>query len=148
MANSLRRADKPTKRTETTPSNEQMATKAPITMSAFSTTRTICHNSSRATPGNTAVLPGVALDELWQIVRVVENALIVMGALVAICSLLGVVSVLLVGLSARRKELAIYRSLGAGPMAIFMVVAWESFLICGLAIGAGCLLYTSPSPRD
>ena len=86
-----------------------------------------------------AVLPGVALDELWQIVRVVENALIVMGALVATCSLLGVVSVLLVGLSARRKELAIYRSLGAGPMAIFTVVAWESFLICGLAIGAGVL---------
>jgi putative ABC transport system permease protein len=86
-----------------------------------------------------AVLPGVALDELWQIVRVVENALIVMGVLVAICALLGVVSVLLVGLSARRKELAIYRSLGAGPMAIFMVVAWESFLICVLSIGAGVL---------
>lgn len=86
-----------------------------------------------------AVLPGVALDELWQIVRVVENALIVMGALVAVCSLLGVVSVLLVGLSARRKELAIYRSLGAGPYAIFMAVAWESFLVCSLAIAAGVL---------
>jgi putative ABC transport system permease protein len=86
-----------------------------------------------------AVLPGVALDELWQIVRVVENALIVMGALVAVCSLLGVVSVLLVGLSARRKELAIYRSLGAGPYAIFMAVAWESFLVFSLAIAAGVL---------
>jgi len=86
-----------------------------------------------------AVLPGVALDELWQIVRVVENALIVMGALVAVCSLLGVVSVLLVGLSARRKELAIYRSLGVGPYAIFMAVAWESFLVCSLAIAAGVL---------
>ena len=86
-----------------------------------------------------AVLPGVALDELWQIVRVVENALIVMGALVAVCSLLGVVSVLLVGLSARRKELAIYRSLGAGPYAIFMAIAWESFLVCSLAIAAGVL---------
>jgi len=86
-----------------------------------------------------AVLPGVALDELWQIVRVVENALIVMGALVAVCSVLGVVSVLLVGLSARRKELAIYRSLGAGPFSIFIAVAWESFLVCGVAIVAGGL---------
>ena len=84
-----------------------------------------------------AVLPGVALDELWQIVRVVENALIVMGALVAVCSLLGVVSVLLVGLSSRRKELAIYRSLGAGPLAIFTMVACESFLVCMVAIAGG-----------
>jgi putative ABC transport system permease protein len=86
-----------------------------------------------------AVLPGVALDELWQIVRVVENALIVMGALVAVCSLLGVVSVLLVGLSARRKELAIYRSLGARPASIFMTVVWETFLVCGVAIAAGVM---------
>ena len=55
MANSLRRADKPTKSTETTPNNEHTATNAPITMSAFSTTRTICHNSSNATPGKTAM---------------------------------------------------------------------------------------------
>ena len=86
-----------------------------------------------------AVLPGVALDELWQIVRVVENALIVMGALVAVCSLLGVVSVLLVGLSARRKELAIYRSLGASPASIFMTVVWETFLVGGVAIAAGVM---------
>jgi putative ABC transport system permease protein len=86
-----------------------------------------------------AVLPGVALDELWQIVRVVENALIVMGALVAVCALLGVVSVLLVGLATRRKELAIYRSLGAGPPAIFLLVAGESLLVCLAAIVAGVL---------
>jgi putative ABC transport system permease protein len=86
-----------------------------------------------------AVLPGVALDELWQIVRVVENALIVMGALVAVCSLLGVVSVLLVGLSSRRKVLAIYRSLGAGPLSIFTIVACESFLVCMVAIAVGVL---------
>jgi putative ABC transport system permease protein len=86
-----------------------------------------------------AVLPGVALDELWQIVRVVENALIVIGILVAICSLLGVVSVLLVGLSARRKELAIYRSLGAGPLSIFKLVALESFLVCLFAIVGGVI---------
>ena len=84
-----------------------------------------------------AVLPGVALDELWQVVRVVENALIVMGALVAVCALLGVVAVLLVGLAARRKELAIYRALGARPQSILMLIVWESFLIgvAGIALG-------------
>lgn len=86
-----------------------------------------------------AVLPGVALDELWQIVKVVENALVLLGVLVAVCSLLGVVSVLLVGLSARRKELAIYRSLGAGPALIFAVVTLESFLVCVVAIATGVL---------
>lgn len=84
-----------------------------------------------------AVLPGVALDELWQLVRVVENALIVMGILVAVCALLGVVAVLLVGLAARRKELAIYRALGARPQSILMLIVWESFLIgvAGIALG-------------
>ena len=84
-----------------------------------------------------AVLPGVALDELWQVVRVVENALIVMGVLVAVCALLGVVAVLLVGLAARRKELAIYRALGARPQSILMLIVWESFLIgvAGIALG-------------
>jgi putative ABC transport system permease protein len=84
-----------------------------------------------------AVLPGVALDELWQVVRVVENALIVMGVLVAVCALLGVVAVLLVGLAARRKELAIYRALGARPQSILMLIVWESFLIgvAGISLG-------------
>jgi putative ABC transport system permease protein len=84
-----------------------------------------------------AVLPGVALDDLWQVVRVVENALIVMGALVAVCALLGVVAVLLVGLAARRKELAIYRALGARPQSILMLIVWESFLIgvAGIVLG-------------
>ena len=38
-----------------------------------------------------AVLPGVALDELWQVVGVGENALLALSALVAVVSLAGLV---------------------------------------------------------
>jgi putative ABC transport system permease protein len=42
-----------------------------------------------------------------------------------------------VGLAARRKELAIYRALGARPQSILMLIVWESFLIgvAGIALG-------------
>ena len=50
-----------------------------------------------------AVLPGVALDELWQVVKLAENALLAIGVLVAVSGMLSVAAVLMVGLSARRK---------------------------------------------
>jgi putative ABC transport system permease protein len=84
-----------------------------------------------------AVMPGVALDELWQIVRIVENALILIGAMVALSALTGVVSVLLVSLSARRRELAIYRALGARPQNILLFIGLESLGVCLLGIGIG-----------
>ena len=45
-----------------------------------------------------AVLPGVALDELWEVVGIGEKALLGMSIMVAIVSLAGLVSV------ARRSE--------------------------------------------
>jgi putative ABC transport system permease protein len=97
-----------------------------------------------------AVMPGVTLDELWQVVRIVENALILIGAMVALSALTGVVSVLLVSLSARRRELAIYRALGAKPQSILFFIGIESLGVCllGIAIGLAltqvCLLLLQP----
>jgi hypothetical protein len=41
-------------------------------------------------------MPGVALDELWQIVKVVENTLLLVGMLVALSDMFSVAAVLLV----------------------------------------------------
>jgi len=84
-----------------------------------------------------AVLPGVALDELWQVVKVVENSLVLIGMLVAISAMLSVAAVLLVAMAGRRKELAILRAMGATPRALLGFVMLESVLVCLLGIVFG-----------
>ena len=88
-----------------------------------------------------AVLPGVALDELWQVVKLAENALLAIGVLVAVSGMLSVAAVLLVGLSARRKELAVLRALGATPLALLGLVWLEALGVCLLGMLGGLVLH-------
>jgi len=90
-----------------------------------------------------AILPGVALDELWDVVALGERSLTLMSAMVAAVSLCGLVAVILAGLNERRRELAILRAVGANPARIFSLLAVEGMLVtvCGVALGAAlCLL--------
>lgn len=94
-----------------------------------------------------AVLPGVALDELWQAVGIGERALLGMSALVALVSLAGLVAVVLAGLNERRRELAVLRAVGAAPRHVLWLLATEGALVtvCGalagtLAAAAGVVL--------
>jgi putative ABC transport system permease protein len=82
------------------------------------------------------VLPGVALDELWSIVGIVEKSLLIISALVVAVGLSGLAAVVLAGLGERRRELAVLRSVGAGPREVFMLLAIEGLVI----VGAGSLL--------
>jgi putative ABC transport system permease protein len=84
-----------------------------------------------------AVMPGVALDELWQVVKVVENSLVLVGMLVAVSAMLSVAAVLLVAMAGRRKELAILRAMGVAPTSLLGYVLLESVLVCSLGILAG-----------
>ena len=84
-----------------------------------------------------AVLPGVALDELWQVVGVGEKALLGMSALVAIVSLAGLVAVVLAGLNERRRELAVLRAVGAAPRHVLWLLAGEGVLITTLGVAIG-----------
>ena len=88
-----------------------------------------------------AVLPGVALDELWQVVTLAENALLAIGVLVAVSGMLSVAAVLMVGLSARRKELAVLRALGATPLALLGLVWLEALGVCLLGMLGGLVLH-------
>lgn len=76
-----------------------------------------------------AVLPGVALDELWSIVEVVEKSLLAISALVIAVGLCGLVAVVLAGLGERRRELAVLRSVGAGPHVVFILLAIEGLMV-------------------
>jgi len=88
-----------------------------------------------------AVLPGVALDELWQAVGMSERALLLMGALVASVSLAGLVAVVVSGLEQRRRELAVLRSVGARPSQVFALLLLEGALVTLLGVVLGVLLW-------
>jgi putative ABC transport system permease protein len=76
-----------------------------------------------------ALLPGVALDELWALVGIAEKSLIAMGAMVFVVGLAGMVAVILAGLDERRRELAILRAVGAAPRHVMALLALEAALI-------------------
>jgi putative ABC transport system permease protein len=85
-----------------------------------------------------AVLPGVALDELWDVVGAGERALLAMSAMVAFVSLAGLVAVVLAGLNERRRELAVLRAVGAAPRHVLLMLAAEgaAVTLLGVLLGA------------
>ncbi|RZL86776.1 MAG: ABC transporter permease [Variovorax sp.] len=84
-----------------------------------------------------AILPGVALDELWGVIGVGENALLLMSALVALVSLAGLVSVVMAGLNERRRELAVLRAVGASLRHVLALLALEGALVTLLGVVIG-----------
>jgi putative ABC transport system permease protein len=90
----------------------------------------------------TAILPGVALAELWGLMGVAESALLVVSACVVVVGLFGMLAVLLAGLNERRRELAILRSVGARPGHLFGLILGEALGLTGIGIALGLgLLY-------
>ncbi len=87
-----------------------------------------------------AVLPGVALDQLWEVVGVAERALIAVSTMVVAVGLTGLVAVILAGLNERRRELAILRSVGARPGDVFMLLTIEGLGITLLGVALGVTL--------
>ncbi len=84
-----------------------------------------------------AVLPGVALQELWSVIGVAEKTLLVVSAFVVAVSLAGMLSMLMTSLNERRREMAILRSVGARPVHIVMLVAGEAVAVTSAAIVVG-----------
>ena len=76
-----------------------------------------------------AILPGVALQELWQIIGIAEVALISVSAMVVVTALLGMMAMIFSGLNERRREMAIFRAMGARPLVIFGMLIFEASMI-------------------
>lgn len=97
-----------------------------------------------------AIMPGVALQQLWSLIGVAEKALLVVSALVVVSGLIGMMTNLLSSLNERRREMAILRSIGARPWQIAALLVSESLaltfagLILGLALLYGGLLAAQP----
>jgi putative ABC transport system permease protein len=92
-----------------------------------------------------AVLPGVALDELWRIIGMAARALSAVSFLAAAAGLAGLTAVILASLNERRRELAILRANGARPRDIFLLLAAEGMLLTTLGLIIGVALLTCVS---
>jgi putative ABC transport system permease protein len=86
------------------------------------------------------VMPGVALDELWTVLGLGENALLAVSALVALVSVFSLMAVVLAGLNERRRELAVLRAVGAGPRHVLSLLALEGFWVTCAGVLLGVLL--------
>src|SRR5690606_39663555 len=83
-----------------------------------------------------AILPGVALQELWSLMGTAEKALFVVSLFVVLTGLIGMLTAILTSLNERRREMAILRSVGARPWHIGGLLIVEAF---ALALAGGVL---------
>lgn len=98
-----------------------------------------------------AIIPAVALQELWQFFSLAEVALNIVTAFVVLVGLLGMLSIILMSLNERRREMAILRSVGARPGHIFGLIIGEAGFVCftGILLGIALLyllLFTLQAP--
>jgi putative ABC transport system permease protein len=95
-------------------------------------------NNYRAEPLS-AIMPGVALQELWSLVGTAENALLAVSAMVVVTAMLGMTTMILSTLNERRREIAILRSLGAGPRTVVGLLVSEAGILTSVGVGAGTI---------
>ncbi|GAL27436.1 ABC-type antimicrobial peptide transport system permease component [Vibrio variabilis] len=84
-----------------------------------------------------AILPGVALHELWGMMSVAETALLIVSVFVVVAGLMGMLSSLLTSLQERRREMAILRAMGARPRHVFTLLVSEATVLTSIGIICG-----------
>lgn len=87
-----------------------------------------------------AVLPGVALQELWGIVGIAETALLVVSAMVVVTALIGMMATIFSSLNERRREMAIFRAMGARPATILGMLVLEAIVMAAIGALLGVVL--------
>lgn len=87
-----------------------------------------------------AIMPGVALTQLWNLVGIADTALMIVAAFVVLAGLLGMLTAILTSLNERRREMAILRSVGARPRHVFTLLVTEAGLLAVGGVAAGVAL--------
>lgn len=107
-------------------------------MATFKLQRTINQFSKEPL---SALLPGVALSQLWQMMGTLERVLGVISILVLISALLGLSAMLLTSIRERQREIALMRAIGGSPLFIFALIQAEALFITliGTLLGVFCL---------
>lgn len=84
-----------------------------------------------------AIVPGVTLQQLWELLGAAEAALIAVSVFVIAAGLVGMLTTLLTSLAERRREMAVLRSVGAGPGLVFGLLVVEAMILAGIAAVLG-----------
>lgn len=79
-----------------------------------------------------AIIPAVALSQLWQVTDVAERALLAVSLFVIAVGLVSILTSILTSLNARRREMSVLRATGARPVHVFFLLVAEAALL-------GCL---------
>ena len=87
-----------------------------------------------------AIIPGVALSQLWSLVGIADTALMIVAAFVVLAGLLGMLTAILTSLNERRREMAILRSVGARPRHVFTLLIAEAGMLASVGVAAGVAL--------
>jgi putative ABC transport system permease protein len=91
----------------------------------------------------TAIIPGVALDELWRMIGYAEDGLRLVSYCVVVVGLLGMLVALLASTNERRREMAILRAVGAHPRFVLGLLVFEAGLLGTLGSLIGFVLMYS-----
>ena len=87
-----------------------------------------------------AVIPGVALAELWSIVGIVDSVFQLLNWLIIGISIVGMVTMIITGLDSRTRELTILRALGLSPPKLAGLVLLETIIISLTAVLSAIVL--------
>jgi len=87
-----------------------------------------------------AILPGVALSELWQMMKMLENTLFLISILVFISASLSVSAMLLSSIKQRTREIQLLRIIGAPPLFLFLLIELEALLIAMISCALGATI--------
>ncbi|PCD75772.1 hypothetical protein CLN94_12340 [Pseudothioclava arenosa] len=98
--------------------------------------------NERPSDALSAVLPAVALAELWGITGTAERAMRLMAWAVTFAGMIGMVVMLSASLETRRREFAILRSVGATPTRIFALIVTEAAILSAVGLFLGLVLLT------
>lgn len=116
-------------------------------MATFGVQRDI--NNYRKDPLS-AILPGVALAELWQMIGLLENTLRLISGLILISALLGLSAMMLASIKEREGEIHLLRVVGAPAFFLFLLIQLEALLISfvSMLIGTTSLYLSVFMARD
>jgi len=89
-----------------------------------------------------AVIPGIALSELWSIVGLVDKGFQLLSWIIIAISLIAMVTLIIASLDNRKQEMTIYRANGASPRFLAAMVVYESLVIGLVAIIGAIVLVT------
>jgi len=97
----------------------------------FQVARSINEYSEEAV---SAIIPGVALTELWSIVGSVDSAFKLLNWLIIGIGIIAMVTMTMTALESRTREMTILRTLGATPLHLSSIILAEITLISGISV--------------